>query len=208
MNSTCQPISRRAIVAWLAMLAAHASASAAAPVPKPQTVSLGQWYTVTCPDVFLIGTEAEIKVAYRGIAEKTTLCCDLHCQRADGSWGGFYSNDWRPKPPVQGEGQMTFRIPIREAADVAGATLVLFTAPEGQWDKHSRLVYSRPIPVIDPDPGYSKYLRQVNYNKSWIAVDWSPLAGPLVEGDKIEIPVDYYLDPSEHYRATTLKIER
>ena len=85
--------------------------------------------------------------------------------------------------------------------------LVLFTAPEGQWAKHSRLVYSRPIPVVDPDPGYSKYLKEVNYNKSWIAVDWSPLAGPLVEGDKIEIPVEYYLDPSEHYRATTLKIE-
>ncbi len=180
---------------------------AAAPVPKPQTANLGQWYTVTYPNVLLIGTDAEIKVAYRGIAKKTTLCCDMHCLKTDGSSGGFYSNDWRPHPPVQGQGQVTFHIPIRAAANVASGMLVVFTAPEGQWAKHSRLVYSKPIPVVDPDPGYSKYLKDVNYNKSWIAVDWSPLAGPLVEGDKIEIPVEYYLDPAEHYRATTLSIE-
>ena len=125
--------------------------------------------------MLLIGTEAEVKVAYRGIGEKTTLCCDLHCQKTDGS-SGFYSNDWRPHPPVQGQGQMTFRIPIREAADVASAMLVIFTAPEGQWAKHSRLVYSRPIPLVDPDPGYSKSLKEVNYNRSRLAVDWSPLA--------------------------------
>ena len=23
----------------------------------------------------------------------------------------------------------------------------------------------------------------VNYNKSWLAIDWTPLQGPLVEGD-------------------------
>jgi hypothetical protein len=207
MDSTCKPISRSAIAACLAILVAHASASAAVPAPKAQAVNLGQWYTVTCPDVFLIGTEAEIKVAYRGIAEKTTLCCDLHYQKTDGSAGGFYSNDWRPKPPVQGQGLMTFRIPVRDAADVASAMLVIFTAPDGQWARNSRLVYSRPIPVVDPDPGYNKYLRDVKYNKSWIAIDWGPLAGPLVEGDKIEIPVEYYLDPAEHYRAATLSIE-
>ena len=205
MNSAFTGICLAAIAAWLA--APPAQASAAAAVPKPQTVDLGQWYTVTYPDVLLIGTEAEIKVAYRGIAEKTTLCCDMHYQKSDGGTGGFYANDWRPHPPVQGQGQMTFRIPIRDKADVATATLVLFTAPEGQWAKNSRLVFSRPIPVADPDPGYSKYLKEVKYRKSWIAVDWSVLAGPLVEGDKIEIPIEYFLDPSEHYRATTLSIE-
>jgi hypothetical protein len=207
MNLTCPLVCQTAIAAWLAILIAQASASAALPVPKPQTQDLGQSYTVTCPDVLLVGTEAEIKVTYRGIAEKTTLCCDMHSVKADGSSGGFYSNDWRPHPPIQGQGQITFRIPIREAADVANAVLVVFTAPEGQWAKHSRLVYSKPIPVVDPDPGYSKYLKEVKHNKSWIAVDWSVLAGPLVEGDKIEIPIEYYLDPGEHYRATTLSLE-
>ena len=95
MDFTRKPVYRSAIAACLAVLVAHASAFAAAPVSKSQTVNLGQWYTVTCPDRFLIGTEAEIKVAYRGIAEKTTLCCDLHYQKIDGSAGGFYANDWR-----------------------------------------------------------------------------------------------------------------
>ena len=50
-------------------------------------MKLGEWYTVTCGDVLLIGTEAKIKVAYRGIAEKTTLCCDLHSQKSRRKFG-------------------------------------------------------------------------------------------------------------------------
>ena len=176
------------------------------PVPKTQTQNLGQWYTATCPDVLLIGTEAEIKVTYRGIAEKTTLCCDLHCLKADGSSGGSTP---------------TIGVPIRRYK--ARPDHVPHSHPRGgrRAARHARGLHGpgrtmgqafaagllQPIPVVDPDPGYSKYLKEVKHNKSWIAVDWSVLAGPLVEGDKIEIPIEYYLDPAEHYRETTLSIE-
>ncbi len=183
------------------------AASAAAPAAKLQTIHLGEWYTVTCPEVLRVGTEAEIKVAYRGIAEKTTLCCDLHYQKTDGSGGGFYSNDWRPKPPVQASGEMVFHIPMHPKPDIASVVLVIFTAPDGVWEKHARLVTSQPISVSDPDPGYADWSKQTKYNKSWIAIDWTPLEARLAEGDKIEIPVTYSLDPAEHHGTTTLTLE-
>jgi hypothetical protein len=78
-------------------------AAASAPPAKQQALSLGQWYTVTCPEVFLVGSEAEIRVDYRDIAEKTRLCCDLHYQKSDGrgpaaqmNWGGGLAPAWRP----------------------------------------------------------------------------------------------------------------
>jgi len=47
----------------------------------------------------------------------------------------------------------------------------------------------------------------VKYHESWIAIGWSALQGPLVEGDKIQLPVEYFLDPTEHFRTTSLKLE-
>jgi hypothetical protein len=172
-----------------------------------QTIRLGEWYTVTRPAALRIGGEAEIKVAFRGIAEKTTLCCDMHYQKLDGSGGGFYSNDWRGKPPVQGDGELVFHIPMHPQADIASVVIVLYTAPGGAWEKHTRFVTSQPIPVADPDPAYAEWTKQIKYNRSWIAIDWRPLQGRLTEGDKIELPVEYALDPSENHAFTTLSLE-
>jgi hypothetical protein len=196
---------------WLSVCIAITSSGAVAyaqsPAPKLQTLRLGDWYTVTCPEVFHIGSDVEIKVAYRGITEKTTLCCDLHYQKSDGSGGGFYANDWRPKPPVQGDGQMVFHVTMHPQADIASVVILLFTAPDGAWEKHSRLVTTQPISVTVADPGYAEWSNGMKYNKSWIAIDWTPLQGRLTEGDKIEVPVEYSLDPSEHHLATTLTLE-
>jgi len=62
-------------------------------------------------------------------------------------------------------------------------------------------------PAAANDPDYVKWSNAAKYNKSWIAIDWSSLPGPLTEGDKIAVVVDYYLDPSEHNGATTLNLE-
>ena len=94
--------------ACMAFAIASAAVAGEPPAQKVKTVRLGEWYTVTCPETLPIGGEAEIKVAYRGIAEKTTLCCDLHYQKTDGTGGGFYSNDWRPKPPCKAMAKSSF----------------------------------------------------------------------------------------------------
>ena len=191
----------------MALAIASAAVAGEPPPPKLKTVHLGDWYTVTYPESLRIGGEAEITVAYRGIVEKTTLCCDLHYQKTDGSGGGFYSNDWRPKPSVQGDGKMVFHVPTHPQADIASVVILVFTAENGDWAKHTRFVTSQPIPVGDSDSQYADWLKQTKYNKSWIAIDWRPLQGRLTEGDKIEVPVEYSLDPAEHHLATTLTFE-
>ncbi|HVS37695.1 MAG TPA: sugar-binding protein [Gemmataceae bacterium] len=62
-------------------------------------------------------------------------------------------------------------------------------------------------PAADPDSDYAQWSKTVKYNKSWIAIDWSTLQGPLTEGDRIDVNVDYYLDPSENNGETTLNLE-
>ncbi len=59
----------------------------------------------------------------------------------------------------------------------------------------------------DSDTGYARWAGATKYNKSWIAIDWSALKGPLIEGQKIEVPVDYSLDTAEHYKTTTIMLE-
>jgi hypothetical protein len=44
------------------------------------------------------------------------------------------------------------------------------------------------------------------YNKSWVWVDVSNGGKPLLSGDIWEVPVDYYLDPADHDRKTTLTL--
>ena len=44
------------------------------------------------------------------------------------------------------------------------------------------------------------------YNKSWIWVDASNGGRPLVSGDSWEVPVEYYVDPADHDRKTTLAL--
>jgi hypothetical protein len=61
--------------------------------------------------------------------------------------------------------------------------------------------------AADPPAAKPKTASKLNYNKSWIAIDWGSLQGPLTEGDRIAVVVEYYLDPSEHDGGTTLNLE-
>ena len=172
-------------------------------LPETQAIELGEWYTVTCPKNFVVGTVPKIKVAYRGIEEETKLLCDLHYTKVDGTSGGFLANDWRGRPTVRGDGEHAFTVPIRAKEGLASVTILVFTSVDGTWPGHTRLATSKPILAFDPHPGYAK----AKWNKSWIGIDYGTLTGRLVEGDTVDVTVEYYLDPSEHFGTTTLLFE-
>ncbi|HJN17422.1 MAG TPA: hypothetical protein QGH10_18090, partial [Armatimonadota bacterium] len=71
----------------------------------------------------------------------------------------------------------------------------------------ARLATSDPIPVIDPDPGYTTWSKGMKWNHSWIAFDRRTLKESPTEGDQIEVTLEYYLDPADHYQTTTLQLE-
>ena len=45
-----------------------------------------------------------------------------------------------------------------------------------------------------------------NYNKSWIFIDTTDDSTQLTSGQTWHVPVEYYLDPSEHFGTTILYI--
>ena len=63
--------------------------------------------------------------------------------------------------------------------------------------------YFLPIYAAEPYPNYA----QAKWNKSWIGIDYGTLTGRLVEGDLMDVNVEYYLDPSEHFGVTKLLFE-
>lgn len=63
--------------------------------------------------------------------------------------------------------------------------------------------YFLPIHAAEPDPDYA----QAKWNKSWISIDYGTLMGHLVEGDMVDVNVEYYLDPAEHFGTTKLLFE-
>ncbi|MFC1715519.1 sugar-binding protein [Candidatus Poribacteria bacterium] len=55
--------------------------------------------------------------------------------------------------------------------------------------------------------GSNQDYAQATWNKSWIGIDYGTLTGHLMEGDMIDVNVEYYLDPAEHFGATKLLFE-
>ena len=89
---------------------------------------------------------------------------------------------------------------LRKCALLVGCSLASLHAPAALPATENLQAGEQPPQVGETDPGYAKWSGATKYNKSWIAIDWSSLKGPLTEGDKIEVPVEYSLDPSEHTR--------
>jgi len=59
------------------------------------------------------------------------------------------------------------------------------------------------IHAAEPEPNYA----EAKWNKSWIGMDYGTLTGHLVEGDMVDVNVEYYLDPAEHFGTTKLLFE-
>ncbi len=111
------------------------------------------------------------------IVRPIALCCLL------GSWVLVPGQCSRAAPPA------------REDPVATGGQPIIVTRESGTGQ------------ITSADGGYAEWSKRVKYNKSWIAIDWSALNRPLVEGDRVIVPVEYFLDPADHYLATTLKIE-
>ena len=176
---------------WLATLL-----SAAAQVPAPADA----WCRFELPGDATIGKPTSVKIIYQGIKTKTKLACDLHWNKADGNYGGFLA--WGGEGvEVQGDGErvVRFRIPAKEG--LATATALVFLSPTGKYTEKTAEVRSQPFAVkVD------EKLANCTYKKSWLHVEAAASARPLLEGAKWEVPVEYFLDPSEDDGGTKLSV--
>jgi len=167
-----------------------------------QTKHLASWCTVSYPDQIVEGQVIEMVVQVSGVAGPTKLCADLHWNKKDGSYQGIIA--WGgPYPDVQGDASHTFRFRIQPKPDLGFVGAVIFLSEDGSWEKRSKEIRTDTLPVTD-DPGVGPRPEGIKFNKSWIYIDASASGRVMTEGDDWDIPVEYYLDPSEDWGGTTL----
>ncbi len=112
------------------------------------THKLNDWCTVTLPKEVAVGQTVPVVVAYRGIAQKTRLCCDLSWKKAGGVFGGFCAPG-TPYPEVQGDGQQTFHIEVvYKSPLMATVFCTVFLSPDGTFATKTASVTSPGVPVL------------------------------------------------------------
>jgi len=154
------------------------------------------WCKVTAPEKATAGGPFPVTVEYSGIEPRSLLCVDLHWQKTDGSYGGFLA--WGgPYPEVAGNGRHTFSFRIAAQEGLGAISVLVFLSPDGSFDKRTKETRGQAVPVSGEAP---------TYKKSWVWIDTSAVERELVEGQSWEVPVEYYLDPSEDDGGTAISL--
>lgn len=114
------------------------------------TRELNDWCTITYPTEVAVGQTVPVTLDYRGIEEKTRLCCDLSWKKGGGSYGGVVSPG-APYPEVKGSGRHTFHLKVvNEGPSMAGVFCTIYLSKDGTWGGKSASVTSPSVPV-NPD---------------------------------------------------------
>jgi len=191
MNVTSRP--RRT---WVLITTALSLASCLAQPPASQTKQ-SDWCEISTPKAALVGDTVQVRVKRTGREGKVFLTCDLKTQDHEMiKWGG-------PPKPVEAGGEASWALQVLDVPNLKSAyALVIATRNEtDDWQKAIAQASSAPIEIAGRSP-----LVDLTYKKSWLWVDASNDGKPLVSGDTWEVPVEYYLDPADHYQKTTLSI--
>jgi len=183
---------------WAAVLVATHLLGAVCPAQQPDTQTLKtDWCEVTVPASVRVGDEVEVRVRVTGPGGKVFVCCDLHHQDSGAlTWGG-------PPRELEPGQETTFRLLVQDGPglkSVFGYVFALRNKDDG-WQQAIAQSSTPSVAVAGRSP-----LVDLTYKRSWIYVDTSNGDKPLVSGDKWEVPVEYYLDPADHYQKTTLWI--
>jgi len=183
-------------VAWVVPLALAAWGAASAGEPETQTKQ-AEWCEITAPKSVKVGERAEVRLKLTGLEGKVWVCCDLKTQdHRMVRWGG------PPKPAEKGT-ELKWSLPVTDVPGMVSLYALLYAIRNEKdgWEKHIAEAGSPVIALSGRSP-----LVDLTFKKSWLWVDASNGGKPLVSGDTWEVPVEYYLDPADHWRKTTLTI--
>ena len=163
----------------------------------PRQTSKSDWCETTAPESVKVGDEIEIRVRLTGVEGYVFLSCDLKTQdHAMVAWGG-------PPRELEAGGETTYRLTVQETPGMASVYGFLYytAGKDGGWEKAIASASTPLVPIAGRSPA-----ADLTYKKSWIYIDATNGGKPLVSGDQWEVPVEYYLDPADHYKSTTLWI--
>ena len=200
----------------IARLAA-ALAAAALALPAAAAVTEDDWLKVETPDKATPGSGFQVKVTLkRDLGPNENVSVAMHTFKPDGSWGS--TGEWRPPQTMKKGETKVFSFTAKYKEDVGHFGPFVFTAPNGDWNKHThRLNCPRIVWAMSPDEAAKKKKAAeaaaerakppagITYKKSWLEPrgcfkpGTDEPATEVREGDSFEIVVDYYLDPSEYW---------
>ena len=178
---------------WSVLIALSACSVHAAEVQTKKT----DWCVITAPKSTKVGDTVQIRVKLTGLADNAFVFCDLKNQdHKMVKWGGG------PRAAAKGK-EVVFDLTVRDTpgTDAVYGFVGVQRRKEDQWPNVLAHTSSPLVKITGRSP-----LVDLTYKKSWIWVDASNGGKPLVSGDRWEVPVEYYLDPADHYQKTTLSI--
>ena len=201
------PAIRLAALAFAALLALPASAA----------VHEDDWLKVETPDKMTPGAGFQVKVTLkRDLPESHNVTVAMHRFKPDGGWRD--TGEWRPPQTMKKGETKVFAFTAKWADDIGHYGPLVFTAPNGNWDKAShKLFCGKIVWAMSPEEAARKKAEAdaaaarrkppegITYKKSWIQPRgvFKPGTDERVdvirEGEPFEVVADYYLDPSEYW---------
>lgn len=165
------------------------------------------WCSITYPEKVEPDAIFSVKVTPKKIPSGMKIGGDLH-KAKPGTYLGFAAWGGDPKPAKTGE-TLTFRyrMPAFESEDL-GAQPIYFLTTKG-WDEATLKAFG---PVILPDLT-ENFLKTRRPATATLKKSWLCFGAPRSEsggkprwksGEKIVIPVEYYVDPSDDWGETKI----
>ena len=175
------------------------------------------WLKVVTPDKVVPDSGFQVKVTLKknlGAAENVTVA--MHTFKPDGGWMG--TGEWRPPQTMKKGETKTFAFTARGSDKVGHFGPIVFTAPNGNWDKATHRMFcgkiswamsgeeaARRRAEAEAKAARAKPPAGITYKKSWIVPrgcfkpGTDEPAREIREGEAFDIVADYYLDPSEYW---------
>jgi hypothetical protein len=155
------------------------------------------WCEISVPKTIKVGENVELRIKLTGLDGKVFVTCDLKDQNNNMvKWGG-------PARPLEKGGETVYSLRVRDLPGLE-SVYVYMSAARTENDNSQKPLGEATTPTITIT-GRSPFL-DLEFNKSWIYVDVSAGGNQLVSGDKWEVSVEYFLDPSEHFGTTWLYV--
>ena len=195
---------------------AAALAAAALALPSSAAVTEDDWLRVETPDQVAPDAGFQVKVTLkRDLGPDENVSVAMHRFKVDG-WKD--TGQWRP-PQTLGKGETkvwSFAAKREEGVDHYGP--LVFTAPGGDWNKHTHVLHCGKIVwAMSKDEEAKRKAAEaaaaersrppegITYKKSWLRPrgcfkpGTDEPATEVREGESFDIVVDYHLDPSEYW---------
>ena len=198
-------------------LAAALCAAALFAPPAGAGVHEDDWLRVETPDKVKPGSTFEIKVSLKkDLGQNENVSVAVHTFKPDGAWRD--TGQWRPPQTFKKGETATYVFAAEFADDLGSFGPLVFTAPNGNWDKQTHVLFCGRISwEMTAEQAEKKKKEEeaaaarrkppegITYKKSWLqprgcfkpGTD-EPMA-EVHEGESFEIVADYYLDPSEYW---------